>query len=56
MNHTSDQHAWFQASRASRDGPFADWYLWRDPAGFDADGTPQPPNNWLSFFGGSGWQ
>ncbi|HYH93527.1 MAG TPA: alpha-amylase family glycosyl hydrolase [Candidatus Saccharimonadales bacterium] len=56
MNHTSDQHAWFQASRASREGPFADWYLWRDPAGFDDDGTPQPPNNWLSFFGGSGWQ
>jgi glycosidase len=32
MNHTSDQHPWFVASRASRDGPFADWYLWRDPA------------------------
>jgi len=56
MNHTSDQHAWFQASRASRDGPYADWYLWRDPAGHDADGRPLPPNNWLSWFGGPAWE
>jgi alpha-glucosidase len=56
MNHTSDQHRWFQASRASRDGPYADFYLWRDPAGQDEQGRPQPPNNWLSFFGGSAWQ
>src|SRR6185436_9951994 len=27
MNHTSDRHAWFEASRASRDNPYADWYL-----------------------------
>ncbi len=56
MNHTSDRHPWFTASRAARDGPFADWYLWRDPAGHDEDGRPQPPNNWLSFFGGSAWE
>ena len=56
MNHTSDQHAWFKASRMSRDGPYADFYLWRDPSGLDADGRPLPPNNWLSFFGGSAWQ
>ena len=56
LNHTSDQHAWFQASRTSRVGPYADWYLWRDPAGRDARGEPLPPNNWLSFFGGSAWQ
>ncbi len=56
MNHTSDRHAWFQASRASRDGPYADWYLWRDPLGFDPEGRPLPPNNWLSWFGGSAWQ
>ena len=55
MNHTSDRHAWFEASRASRDGPYADWYLWRDAAGRAADGTPLPPNNWTSFFGGPGW-
>ena len=56
MNHTSDQHAWFQASRSSRDNDFSDWYLWRDPLGIDDDGTPIPPNNWLSWFGGSAWQ
>jgi alpha-glucosidase len=55
MNHTSDRHRWFEASRESRDGPYADWYLWRDPAGFDDDGQPVPPNNWVSFFGGSAW-
>jgi alpha-glucosidase len=55
MNHTSDQHPWFQASRASRDGPKADWYLWRDPSGYDENGRPLPPNNWLSWFGGPAW-
>ena len=56
MNHTSDQHPWFQASRSSRDNEYADWYLWRDPAGLDSAGKPIPPNNWLSWFGGSAWQ
>jgi len=56
MNHTSDEHPWFQASRASRDGPYADWYLWHDPSGFDAEGRPLAPNNWLSWFGGSAWE
>jgi alpha-glucosidase len=50
-NHTSDQHPWFVESRNSRDNPRRDWYIWRDPA---ADGGP--PNNWLSEFGGSGWE
>ena len=56
MNHTSDQHPWFQASRSSRDNEYADWYLWMDPSGFDDEGRPLPPNNWLSWFGGSAWQ
>ena len=30
MNHTSDQHPWFQESRLSRDNPRADWYVWGD--------------------------
>jgi maltose alpha-D-glucosyltransferase / alpha-amylase len=30
MNHTSDQHPWFQESRRSRDDPKADWYVWND--------------------------
>jgi alpha-glucosidase len=50
-NHTSDEHPWFRESRASRDNPKRDWYLWRDPA---PDGGP--PNNWLSNFGGSAWE
>ncbi|HEV2644971.1 MAG TPA: alpha-amylase family glycosyl hydrolase [Acidobacteriaceae bacterium] len=44
-NHTSDQHPWFLESRSSRTNPKRDWYLWRDE-----------PNNWLSNFGGSGWE
>ena len=55
MNHTSDEHPWFLASKKSREGPYADFYLWRDPSGWDADGHPRPPNNWVSFFGGPGW-
>ena len=55
LNHTSDRHAWFEASRRSRDNPCADWYLWRDPSGQGPDGEPAPPNNWVSFFGGSAW-
>jgi alpha-glucosidase len=49
-NHTSHEHPWFRASRASRTSPQRDWYLWRDPA---PDGGP--PNNWLAHFGGSAW-
>jgi alpha-glucosidase len=55
LNHTSDRHPWFEASRAGRSGPKADWYIWRDPAGLDRRGRPVPPNNWVSFFGGSAW-
>jgi alpha-glucosidase len=56
MNHTSDEHEWFRQSKASREGPYADFYLWHDPSGWDADGNPLPPNNWVSFFGGPGWE
>jgi alpha-glucosidase len=55
MNHTSDRHAWFAASRLSRTGRDAGRYIWRDPAGVDQRGRPLPPNNWVSFFGGPGW-
>src|ERR1700754_1174854 len=30
MNHTSDQHAWFQESRRDPDGPYGDFYVWSD--------------------------
>src|SRR5205807_2597204 len=43
-NHTSDRHPWFVESRASRDSPKRDWYVW-------VDGTPdRPPNNWKAAF------
>jgi alpha-glucosidase len=51
-NHTSDRHPWFLASRASRDDPKRDWYVWRDgrPGG-------RPPTDWQSAFRatGSAW-
>lgn len=51
LSHTSDQHPWFKESRASRDNPKADWYVW---AAAKPDGTA--PNNWLSVFGGPAWE
>ncbi len=30
LNHTSDQHPWFQESRSSQDNPKRDWYVWSD--------------------------
>ncbi|KAG6067660.1 hypothetical protein E4U32_003252 [Claviceps aff. humidiphila group G2b] len=55
LNHTSDQHEWFQQSRKSKDNPYRDWYIWK-PAKFDADGNRCPPNNWQSHFQGSAWE
>ena len=49
-NHTSDQHFWFQEAMKSRDNPYRDYYIWKDPA---PDGGY--PNNWESQFGGPGW-
>ena len=55
-NHTSDQHPWFKESRSSKDNPYRDYYIWKDPKGFDEDGNPIPPNNWASEFGGPAWE
>lgn len=49
VNHTSDQHRWFQESKRSKDGKYSDYYIWRDPV----DG--HEPNNWHAAFGGSAW-
>jgi len=56
VNHTSDEHAWFQESRDPASDK-RDWYLWRPArAGFEP-GTPgAEPTNWGSFFSGSAWQ
>lgn len=51
VNHTSDEHPWFLASRQSKDNPYRDYYIWRQPA---SDGGP--PNDFRSCFGGSGWE
>ncbi|KPP83825.1 MAG: alpha-glucosidase [Rhodobacteraceae bacterium HLUCCA08] len=51
LSHSSDEHPFFAQSRASRDNPKADWYVWADPK---PDGTP--PNNWQAIFGGGGWE
>jgi len=48
--HTSDRHAWFAESRASRENAKADWYVWADAK---PDGSP--PTNWQSVFGGPAW-
>lgn len=50
-SHTAAEHAWFQESRASRDNPKADWYVWADAR---PDGSP--PNNWQSWMGGPAWR
>ena len=56
VNHTSDEHPWFQESR---DGlsPWAEWYIWR-PAreGFEAGAPGAEPTNWRSAFSGPAWQ
>jgi len=50
MNHSSDQHKWFLDSRSSRTSAYRDWYVWRD-----GKVPNQPPNNWISIFGGPAW-
>ncbi|KAF9891603.1 alpha-glucosidase mal12 [Aspergillus nanangensis] len=54
INHTSDQHKWFQESRSSKDNAKRDWYFWR-PARYDQDGNRLPPTNWRGYFAGSTW-
>lgn len=50
-NHTSDQHPWFLESRASRNSPKRNWYIWKDKP--EHGGLP---NNWRASFGGSAWE
>ncbi|KAL1687997.1 glycoside hydrolase family 13 protein [Schizophyllum commune] len=55
VNHTSDEHEWFQQSISGKDNPKRDWYVWRPPK-IGQDGSRQPPNNWRSVFQGSAWE
>ena len=46
VNHSSDEHRWFQESRKSNNNPYRDYYYWK----------PEPPSNWKAFFGGTTWE
>ena len=48
VNHTSDEHEWFQKSRQRID-PYTDYYIWRPARGKSL------PNNWDSLFEGKAW-
>ena len=50
VNHTSDQHQWFIEARKSKDNPYRDFYIWRDPV------AGHEPNDLKSDFSGSAWQ
>ena len=49
-NHTSDEHAWFQAALSDKNSPYHDYYIFRK----GKDG--KEPSNWASIFGGSAWE
>lgn len=49
VNHTSDEHPWFQSALNDPDGPCRDYYIWQEGKGDAA------PNNWVSFFSGPAW-
>ena len=50
LNHSSDEHVWFQEAKKSRTNPYHDYYVWRD----GVEGTP--PNDMRATFGGSAWE
>lgn len=50
-NHTSSKHDWFTESKSSKASPKRDWYIWRKSSELG-----QPPNNWISVFGGPAWE
>jgi len=50
VNHTSDEHPWFIESRKSKDNPYRDYYIWRDPKDGDV------PNGLQSIFSGPAWE
>ena len=50
INHTSDEHEWFQEALKDPNGEYADYYLFKD-----GNGGKEYPNNWTSFFSGPAW-
>ncbi|KOX71035.1 Maltase 2 [Melipona quadrifasciata] len=53
-SHTSTEHPWFKRSM-EKEEPFSSYYVWADPK-VTSDGRRNPPNNWLSVYGGSAWE
>ncbi|MBB5175026.1 glycoside hydrolase family 13 protein [Texcoconibacillus texcoconensis] len=51
VNHTSDEHGWFQEAKKSKDNKYREYYIWRSGK---EDG--KEPNNWGATFGGSAWE
>ena len=51
VNHTSDEHPWFIASK-DKNSPYHDYYIWRKGQA----GGKRPPNNWSSLFEGKAWE
>ena len=51
VNHTSDEHPWFIASK-DKNSPYHDYYIWRKGEA----GGKRPPNNWSSLFEGKAWE
>lgn len=58
VNHTSDEHHWFQEAQKSKDNLYRDYYIWKAPRqSTQGDSSAsQPPNNWESIFSGSAWE
>ena len=54
INHTSDEHEWFQQSR-DPESPYRDYYIWHKPK-ITPNGKRLPPNNWRGFFMGDVWE
>ncbi len=50
LNHSSDEHRWFQEARKGRENPYHDYYIWRD----GAEGVL--PNDMKAAFGGPAWE
>jgi oligo-1,6-glucosidase len=53
VNHSSDEHRWFEEAKKGPGNPYRDYYIWRP--GKAGSGAGGPPNNYPSFFGGSAW-
>jgi oligo-1,6-glucosidase len=50
VNHSSDEHEWFQEAKKSKENPYRDYYIWQP------NNNNKPPNDWIGFFSGSAWE